>query len=430
MGKKSLRWLAAFIILGTVSGTTLFAVEHLRKRTADKRLMEAFDQLKAAGFPLNQGDLLKLYPLDPAENSFTLVERLYPSPESKKELKVLVSDLKKALLEQDVKRATGLLEKGLDAIERAEKISQYSSYRPDVDWDNPTEVADIMIEVIKNSTYLLSYAAQVEALRGNFDRASKYLGQSARISRQIRGSWLTIANMVELATRRIWVQAYFGCLSAATTSQDRALLKSQLDGIEFSQYFRHAFRGETYFAISYSRNQHKIKEESFEFTMTGPPVREGMPAASAERARLTELLVMRLEEWKAWPEGVSTAETVRNLSAISEKWRGKRGGRYKHIQETAVLANDLANYEIQDRAFFTLARAGTLLHSTPQTNAEVKLPLDPFDGKPIRWRHEGSRVVIWSVGKDGVDQGGPVEMPAVGEKPDDIVFVLNTKKSP
>jgi hypothetical protein len=231
--------------------------------------------------------------------------------------------------------------------------------------------------------------------------------------------------MVELATRRIWVQSYFECLSAAKTPQDRALLKSQLDGIEFSQYFRHAFRGETYFAISYSRNEHKIKEESFELTMTGPPIREGMPLGSAERARLTELLVMRLEEWKAWPEGVTTTETVQKLSSIAEKWRGKRGGRYKHIQETAVLAYDLANYEIQDRAFFILARAGTLLHSTQGTKAGLKLPLDPFDGKPIRWRQEGSQIVLWSVGKDGVDQGGPVEKPAVGDKPDDIVFVLN-----
>lgn len=425
MGKKTLRWLAALIVLGTVSGTTLFAVEQVRRRSADKRLMDVFDQLKAEGFPLNQSDLLKLYPLDPAQNSFSLVQRLYPNRELKEDLDVLVRDFKKALLAKNLNEATALLNKGRDAIERAEKISHFASYRPECDWDDPTQSVDIKVELVKDSSYLLAYAAQTEALRGNFVQAASYLGESAKLSRQIRGSWLTIANLVELATRRVWVQAYFECLSAAKTPQDRALLKTQLDGIEFSQYFRHAFRGEIYFAITYSRNDHKIKEESFELTMTGPPVRDGMPVEAAERERLTELLSMRLEEWKAWPEGVTTTETVRKLSLISEKWQGKRGGRYRHIQETAVLAYDLANFEIQDQAFFTLARAATLLHSTQGAKSDLKLPHDPFDGKPIRWRQEGSRIVVWSVGKDGVDQGGLVERPAVGEKPDDIVFVLN-----
>jgi hypothetical protein len=43
----------------------------------------------------------------------------------------------------------------------------------------------------------------------------------------------------------------------------------------------------------------------------------------------------------------------------------------------------------------------------PQYLASV--PLDPFDGKPLRYRRVKDRVVIYSVGPDGVDNGGNLD---------------------
>ena len=34
------------------------------------------------------------------------------------------------------------------------------------------------------------------------------------------------------------------------------------------------------------------------------------------------------------------------------------------------------------------------------------VPVDPFDGRPVRFRHEPDRLIIYSIGGDGVDNGG------------------------
>lgn len=35
-----------------------------------------------------------------------------------------------------------------------------------------------------------------------------------------------------------------------------------------------------------------------------------------------------------------------------------------------------------------------------------RVPADPFDGQPLRYRLIGSRAVVYSIGTDGVDDGG------------------------
>jgi hypothetical protein len=51
----------------------------------------------------------------------------------------------------------------------------------------------------------------------------------------------------------------------------------------------------------------------------------------------------------------------------------------------------------------------TLDHLIPTYLAAV--PLDPFDGKSLRYRHLDDGVVIYSVGADGKDNGGTLIRP-------------------
>jgi hypothetical protein len=52
------------------------------------------------------------------------------------------------------------------------------------------------------------------------------------------------------------------------------------------------------------------------------------------------------------------------------------------------------------------------------------VPLDPFDGKPLRYRRTDSGAVIYSVGEDAHDDGGGANRPPNGGAPRDIVFTL------
>jgi len=44
------------------------------------------------------------------------------------------------------------------------------------------------------------------------------------------------------------------------------------------------------------------------------------------------------------------------------------------------------------------------------------VPLDPFDEKPLRYKVEADRIVVYSIGENEVDDGGDLERPEEGSK--------------
>jgi hypothetical protein len=53
-----------------------------------------------------------------------------------------------------------------------------------------------------------------------------------------------------------------------------------------------------------------------------------------------------------------------------------------------------------------------------------RVPLDPYDGKPIRYRRLPDGVVAYGLGDDGKDDGGQVERAATGGPPPDVGYRL------
>jgi hypothetical protein len=52
------------------------------------------------------------------------------------------------------------------------------------------------------------------------------------------------------------------------------------------------------------------------------------------------------------------------------------------------------------------------------------VPLDPFDGKPLRYRRTDTGAIIYSTGEDAHDDGGDPRQPPNGNRPRDLVFTL------
>jgi hypothetical protein len=61
---------------------------------------------------------------------------------------------------------------------------------------------------------------------------------------------------------------------------------------------------------------------------------------------------------------------------------------------------------------------------TPDYLASV--PHDPFDGQPLRFRAEGNDILVYSIGRDGKDDGGQ-NSPAKSSEPDIVVRVPANK---
>jgi hypothetical protein len=59
---------------------------------------------------------------------------------------------------------------------------------------------------------------------------------------------------------------------------------------------------------------------------------------------------------------------------------------------------------------------------TPGLLAEV--PLDPYDGQPLRYRRTEDGVVVYAVGDDGVDNGGNLDRERPNQPGVDVGFRL------
>jgi hypothetical protein len=100
-------------------------------------------------------------------------------------------------------------------------------------------------------------------------------------------------------------------------------------------------------------------------------------------------------QMKSWPaDAVVARALVPAVGKVCESGRRKLA----RVRSLIVLLA-VERYRLKDKAW-----PDGLDHLKPALLAEV--PLDPFDGKPIRYRKLADGVVAYSVGQDGKDDGG------------------------
>ena len=53
-----------------------------------------------------------------------------------------------------------------------------------------------------------------------------------------------------------------------------------------------------------------------------------------------------------------------------------------------------------------------------------ELPLDPFDDQALRYKVTSDAAIVYSIGEDGVDDGGDVQRVTRGQRPGDAGFTV------
>ncbi len=95
------------------------------------------------------------------------------------------------------------------------------------------------------------------------------------------------------------------------------------------------------------------------------------------------------------------------------------------LTEAARLATTSGGLAVERYRLARGALPETLRDLVPTYLPEV--PLDPFDGRPLRYRHLERGYAVYSVGPDGRDDGGKEPPPGARSKPDtsyDIPFIV------
>ena len=111
------------------------------------------------------------------------------------------------------------------------------------------------------------------------------------------------------------------------------------------------------------------------------------------------------------------------------------------IHEWMPSAVDVVRLELTEAARLATASCGLAVEryrlargTLPETLRDLvptylpEVPLDPFDGQPLRYKHLERGYTVYSVGPDGTDDGGKEPPPAARSKPNpspyDIVFIV------
>jgi hypothetical protein len=141
-------------------------------------------------------------------------------------------------------------------------------------------------------------------------------------------------------------------------------------------------------------------------------------------------VILRLQRAEAAGAELSYPQSFAALSAVEHEADKESSPMHLLVTVYSMHVADFAQRRAEWQAQVDITRAAASLlayksrhGSFPMTLAEAlkPVPLDPFDGKPLRYRREGDGFVVFSIGRNGTCAGGnPNRKPARYEA--DVTF--------
>jgi len=440
--RKRVLWgfgLFGILCLGGICGFGYYAYQS-NFGAAAKSLPHEIELARKDGIPLEPNDLRPAHPVPDDHNAATIYNAFFPRIErlwkAHTKLTEECSDvaLDKATVaeKQDLKKALDESRESLDEIAAATK-------RPFCDFHYKYELgpALLMPEIAqaRNSARLLDAEAHLLGEQGRVAEAYDLVASSQTLGRQIGKGPFLIASMVQSSIESMAVREL--CHLIELSKSDPALLaKAQktLDGFGPLIDLRSAFRSEVVMgriAIHMVHTMGDLKQisgiasgsSSSGSTGSGGP---GLPAFFAQACEAKFLVTWRkvfetmpadptdwLGDYRVFQPIEHDMESDKSLdntmNAIlfplltpSALFVGEQDAN-RRIAATAIRL-------MQDRL-----RTGRLPDTLPNYG---RISIDPFDGKPLRYRREGAGFKIYSIDQDFQDNGG---VPRKGNQPGDLV---------
>jgi hypothetical protein len=341
-------------------------------------------------------------------------------------------------LEQFLKERTGLVQLLHEAANKPACVL-------DLDYDGRL-ISEILPELQnwRTPARFLALHARYETARGNPHAALQDVDALFKLARHCGDEPLLISLLLGIALEQTAAESLQNVLTTASlTAEDLESLKID-EFTSWQKQFQRAFRMEEVLQMSFlelyaSGNLPQTSENNH-----GPAVPQ-MPAPMAQVFRIFSLQadqetqrriceefrklvalpyyqaaakwedLNRDEQFLLRPSGIISYLSVLTLPALSSAHRSVARGDALHA--TAVLALALERYHAKHGRF-----PDQLDELTPEFL--VLSPLDPFDGKPMKYKRTEHGVIVYSIGPDMIDDGGQPIDETQKERKGDVVFEL------
>lgn len=335
------------------------------------------------------------------------------------------NDATKALNEGDFAKAqdaVDLFAEPLAVIEKA--VAKPKSYI-ERDYDLGPDLLLPEYAWEKSICKVLGVRSQIQASKGNVDASMADIRRMGRLTQLMESEPILIGMLVEIACESIRLRAVEALAGdwkdnpAALEKLDQTILATlPKTDIKFT------LRGEVYMAVALCRNFEKFGGlNAVEMTSSGEqrkPVdprdldRTGYPKGLMARAFLTRAL----QFWNAFfataKDGEDPLALTKRLDQLMKADASHTGLSYRIndilmpvFSQAGIACVRMVALQRCTDAFLKVMAYRAQHRSFPSTLADAGASLiDPFDGQPLRYRHNTDSCRVYSVGADGDDNGG------------------------
>jgi hypothetical protein len=261
------------------------------------------------------------------------------------------------------------------------------------------------------------------AHQGRAEAAADSLISSLRMLRVFDRQPILIACLVKVACTRLHLGSVPGVLEAGPLSdQQLAKLELALGSADASRDMRMMFVAERVYLLEVSRNL--IRGQRGLELGDAPSLPESAQFSSVRARPILRMMTvgqLRMYEQyisaarKGWPEALTA------MKAVREPWCGILGAFVRisrpTLDRTAVLFGRTIGEVRAAEVAVVVERYRVANGRLPKSLDELRdfagrdLPSDPFTGKGLVYRPQGEGFMVYSVGDDGLDDGGPLQEP-------------------
>lgn len=412
--------------------------------SSDRMADEAIAKARAAGDPVNLADMEAFYPTspeieaatahwlramtivsDPAFNASTTGIPLFDGTRSG------IGD--EGLLPGDKPATTAFLDRYREALDEAHAARRAGSVaRFPLKWQDGLGMLLHHAQNIRSVNRLLELDLEVKLAEGNVDGAVEDLLSMVATSESLTNEPILISQLVRIALLGTASKALERLLARHDlTDEQLARLQETFARQRYGDGLKRALQGEQYFLISLSQMNGPIGDPNVDRFRTlpfqGADMAKGLELwrnvidASDEGLldglTATQQLEEEIESIADSPlDRIRYPMTVMLFPAIPNATKAFiRGEATARLAETAIACE---RYRVVDGEL-----PADLYDLEPEYFPVV--PVDPFDGQPLRYVTTESGATLYSIGMNQTDEGG-LDDPDTG----DIVFVLSEEKSP
>jgi hypothetical protein len=320
-----------------------------------------------------------------------------------------------------------------EALMIADKLADMPHGRHQIHYDrNPLGTLLPHVQECRNIVSLLLYEAMRRNWKGDSNGALKYCCAALNVGRSIGDEPIIISQLVRIACNVMVCQAIERTLGQGEPSpEDMSQLQKLLEKED-------AFSG----LLAATRGERAMLHQVFELVERGEiPLNmlEGLTSSSgrgdSQSDRLKNLaislwrmdtrednaLFLSLMNRRVKEVQLPMHEQIAKEKAFEQEVRGLP----RNAVITRLLLPAMSKFSEAFRREHAYIRCTIVALAAERYRREKKawpdnaeqlcpqylgsVPLDPYDGKPLRYKREPDGVIIYSIGNDGVDNGGHLD---------------------